>query len=223
MEFVVPKSKVIEAYLDDPRKIINFCTEKFKSVLLEFVWGDLLSCYRAFVLISKRKPLLAYAKLHNTFTLKGHEVLDLIYNVPVVLCVAYEVDRKHVKYLQSLYRNYAVAERETTVVQSINDFLRENSDISGVIIGTGNNYYAKVYVDEGSVVGAYVKLDDREYYGGSALFFLNIPCAVSVLKSDLTQVPPEMKVAMSTDELYDKIVQMAKSDEKLQRILNILS
>ncbi len=140
----------------------------------------------------------------------GEEILSVEDITSVVDSSSEDILREITHDTGSIYEDTTVSE----VLQNIRD------DFTGIIVGEtkSGNYYAKLYVKNGEIVGAFIRMDGREIRGTEATYYLDEECNTVKVQRMVTVIVPE---GYEVEEEEIKVEDI-KLDDKLNELLESL-
>lgn len=121
------------------------------------------------------------------------------------------------KVIKELTRENGRIYENTSIERVLNNL---SDGFTGTITGEteSGNYYAKVYVKKGRVVGAFVRMDGQEIKGTEATYYLDEECKIIRVHETFTIVVPEA-FEVKEEEIN---VEDVKLDDKLNELLESL-
>ncbi len=198
--------------------------------------------YEGVVVLKDYEPVLAELKeLNFEKVWKGSEALEKMFG-NVVYAELYKLSKKEVEYTEYMNKSYAVTEAvalegaedavavhrfenilsicsvSSNEVESLEEFLKTLNDFSGIVYASEKGYIAELYIKDGKIIGARVVVDNVEFKGNSALFYLDRPCKVTVRKSLAVEklIPDSIRVEDVEDVDIESTIEI---DERLDKLI----
>lgn len=218
---LVPSSKKVDSFVGSIGDV------KLKNGYVKFHLRDEGEEYKGIVVFRDGKPVLASLEEVNLRKqYRGNEALNIILNKILEINV-YKLSRREVEVVEYFNRAYAVGAEESLdveipikieigceKVESLEEYVNNLGNFTGVVYATGDNFTAEVYLDSGKIVGAKVTTDGRTFEGNSALYYLNRSCFVRRKRKNEVEVPDSCKV-----EEVRVDVSSVKLDDRLRKLI----
>jgi len=231
---ILPKGDLIGIFRGKPLDFLD----RVRNGYLRVSWKDPEDIYSSSIVLKDGNPIMADLELvKSRRVLKGKEAFEVVKDVDYGVVEVYSLDSREVSRLISMNdESYLIIEKAEEVekveevkeveelhVENFEDFILSIGEFSGVVEGFGEDRVATIYIKDGDLVGARVRVNGNEFLGVSALYYLEFPARVVMREGDVS-IDENCKVQIVTDR--EKLMERLgiRLDEKeIDEVLNVLN